>query len=708
VGDPGANAKVKVQQQMRLRILDGVAMVYFLLSPASLILCAQQGNQSIITTGAIPAADSIFVNNNLFKRSYPYRDVTGYGASGSNKTTTTGASFTSGSTTLTLAAALDFKNGQQVRIVGPGLVSVLAAPGGLAVVQKGAAGATTYQYQIACVDSKWGETAANPAVSISNGNARLTYANFNQVTWTASPSCIYYAVYGRRSGGMALLEITPNLAWYDYGQENVTQGNMAVPSTLSATPPVSAQKGFYYGTITAGGGTTTLTMDTPSGVTVGTGTPVEHDDSAGIQAAMNAATLAVTGFPHGTQDRIFFPPGNYNITQPLIPNANPVGINFYGSGAVNLLSHVNGMDIFLIENNNQDLMWQALGFTLAASDTAIHYTQSAPTVRTKIDLVFSSGSGSGGGYDTFFRQDSGQIIFNMTRSTIGNDVNLRFGEPGAPNQVDDVHIDRSDFYTGQNGTNANPGTFQFVGSGVTGVVEFSNTLIEGPVPTGTNFPWFRMANMPATTFKNVEFAPENPVSGTGAVFQAWPGLPAGGGPIVFEQSPIASTGTGGVFDFSAGTGSNPVIVLRESNATAAGGAQVWHAAADMNGFTCEDSRLSPAQTLLGGWTQAIKCLGFAGFTDNSNQLYLRGYPGADQDPVAIDDSGGNQLFHIGIGGALGGTTTVGALPAAVAGNKGQVRTVSDSSAVTIEGQTCVGGSTNTALAFSNGVVWKCF
>jgi hypothetical protein len=52
--------------------------------------------------------------------------------------------------------------------------------------------------------------------------------------------------------------------------------------------------------------------------------------------------------------------------------------------------------------------------------------------------------------------------------------------------------------------------------------------------------------------------------------------------------------------------------------------------------------------------------------------------------------------------------TVASLPPAAAGNAGQMRTISDSTPVATEGQTCVGGSTNTALAFSNGTVWKCF
>lgn len=54
------------------------------------------------------------------------------------------------------------------------------------------------------------------------------------------------------------------------------------------------------------------------------------------------------------------------------------------------------------------------------------------------------------------------------------------------------------------------------------------------------------------------------------------------------------------------------------------------------------------------------------------------------------------------------TTLVGSLPTAAAGNAGWLRVVSDSTAVAAEGQTCVGSSTNSALAFSDGTVWKCF
>jgi len=69
----------------------------------------------------------------------------------------------------------------------------------------------------------------------------------------------------------------------------------------------------------------------------------------------------------------------------------------------------------------------------------------------------------------------------------------------------------------------------------------------------------------------------------------------------------------------------------------------------------------------------------------------------------IDDTGIASSGFIALG-----TTTVASLPPAGAGNAGQIIKVSDSTPIASEGQTCVGGSTNIALAFSNGSVWKCF
>jgi len=51
--------------------------------------------------------------------------------------------------------------------------------------------------------------------------------------------------------------------------------------------------------------------------------------------------------------------------------------------------------------------------------------------------------------------------------------------------------------------------------------------------------------------------------------------------------------------------------------------------------------------------------------------------------------------------------TVSTLPAA-SSNAGMIPVVSDSTTISSEGQTCSGGSSNYALAFSNGSIWKCF
>jgi hypothetical protein len=52
-------------------------------------------------------------------------------------------------------------------------------------------------------------------------------------------------------------------------------------------------------------------------------------------------------------------------------------------------------------------------------------------------------------------------------------------------------------------------------------------------------------------------------------------------------------------------------------------------------------------------------------------------------------------------------TTVASLPSA-ASNPGAILTVTDSTTISAEGQTCTGGSNVKALAFSNGAQWKCF
>jgi hypothetical protein len=75
--------------------------------------------------------------------------------------------------------------------------------------------------------------------------------------------------------------------------------------------------------------------------------------------------------------------------------------------------------------------------------------------------------------------------------------------------------------------------------------------------------------------------------------------------------------------------------------------------------------------------------------------------GINANPLAAGNTGLQGQYLLGV------ATTVSGLPTA-SGNPGQIRYVTDSTAVAAEGQTCVGSSSTKALAFSNGTVWKCF
>jgi hypothetical protein len=72
--------------------------------------------------------------------------------------------------------------------------------------------------------------------------------------------------------------------------------------------------------------------------------------------------------------------------------------------------------------------------------------------------------------------------------------------------------------------------------------------------------------------------------------------------------------------------------------------------------------------------------------------------------IEADTGSGVASFNDGV---RAGGVIVSALPSA-ASNPGLMMYVTDSTTISAEGQTCVGSSSNKALAFSNGVSWKCF
>src|SRR5713101_8475453 len=109
----------------------GNVIVYTKTSDKKLYFKDETGQETgpLGPAGAGFGSNNIWTGDQFFKSGRPVYDVMAYGASASNQSTT--GSITSGTATLTLAAAKDFVNGQGIAVYSAGAVSALAAPTGL-------------------------------------------------------------------------------------------------------------------------------------------------------------------------------------------------------------------------------------------------------------------------------------------------------------------------------------------------------------------------------------------------------------------------------------------------------------------------------------------------------------------------------------------------------------------------------------------------
>jgi len=151
-------------------------------------------------------SDTIFIQSGLGKfilltgdSSTGWVDASWFGARAvdkNNPPSTTG-SITSGTSTLTLAGASTFRNGDGIVIYGAMPAPTMTTPTTPTVTPKALTGATTYQYQVVAKDINGGLTAASTAGSTTIGAATLgkntltissvsRAANSNVVTVTTS------------------------------------------------------------------------------------------------------------------------------------------------------------------------------------------------------------------------------------------------------------------------------------------------------------------------------------------------------------------------------------------------------------------------------------------------------------------------------------------------------------------------------------------
>ena len=222
-----------------------------------------------------------------------------YGASGS-AATAAGANITAGSTVLTiLTASLPtgagaFLVGHGVGVLGAGAAISIAVAEVPTVVSTGAAGSTSYGYQIVTLDGLGGYKAAGAVGTSATGNATLSGQNYNAINWASVAGAAGYAVYGvatnpATSQGFLGIVSAPSM-------EDIGAGTQAVPAYLPSTIPVTDQGDTLYATIvdvSTSGNSTNLTLSVAATTSVTTAI-IWHDDSTALSNAIAAAN-AVSG-----------------------------------------------------------------------------------------------------------------------------------------------------------------------------------------------------------------------------------------------------------------------------------------------------------------------------------------------------------------------------------------------------------------------------
>lgn len=231
-------------------------------------------------------------------------------------TTTTG-SVTSGTASLTLGAAAGFRNGQGIVVNHAGTASGLSTPTIRAVstgetdTKCSGTCATSSWYRVAEVNQTGGLSQASAELNIASGAdpAAMTPTNFNLVCVNRG-SGTYFAIWrSATSGGTyTLLGFTNSQCFKDQGgtpgvhregdpggvghpQIPIENGNglgITRPFWIPTTPPVAALPNWHVTTVSAGGGTTSITLAANAGATVASEV-VQHEDTAALQAAAAAA-----------------------------------------------------------------------------------------------------------------------------------------------------------------------------------------------------------------------------------------------------------------------------------------------------------------------------------------------------------------------------------------------------------------------------------
>jgi hypothetical protein len=258
--------------------------------------------------------------------------------SASSQNTT--ATCTASSASVTLASAIDFVNGQGIKLDHCGAAFTASAPTGLTVTPTGTTGSTSYQYTIASIDGHGGVGATITAVSTSTGNATLSSTNYNALSWTAGSGAVGYLICGNKSGSLVPLAFSNTTTFNDIGSSGANARFASIPHWVPATCPISsALADWLVTTISSGAGTTSITLATTA-TTAGSSVFVIHDDTSALQTALNTAQTNNWNF--------FLNAPAFYISSALALSSAPLqiyGLNQYASSLILESPNQDGFDI---------------------------------------------------------------------------------------------------------------------------------------------------------------------------------------------------------------------------------------------------------------------------------------------------------------------------------------------------------------------------
>lgn len=269
-----------------------------------------------------------------------------YGASGSAQTTT--GSMTAGSNVLTLASAIDFQDGQGIVVPHAGggpyqngsTTALLAAPSGITIATTGTVGAGyTYTYYVVAINARGGISGLSAAVSVTITQSALSDTIYNTITVPAVAGASSYGLFGDANnpvgsqGWLGSANPFAPIDLYDRGTTNfyaIQQPNW-IPDYTSI--PSNGIGDFLSTTISAGGGSTTLTLAHSAGSATIAGAVVYHNDESIITSALS--DCATNNYA------LHIPPGTYHVWNGVTGHGYS-NLYVYGAGTNSIIQQIGG------------------------------------------------------------------------------------------------------------------------------------------------------------------------------------------------------------------------------------------------------------------------------------------------------------------------------------------------------------------------------